>query len=148
MTIKKREGFNIELMLAKLSQERTVNPDGSISTPRLGNLDKYESFLRTSIIAEGKSDAFVRSIVKIAVRAEQYLTEDKFIKQCNRIANIKMRDDRKIFKVVFPVWGGKGLIYGRRKWAGISITFDISQKSPFTRRAKLGSGPIDFVMEV
>ena len=137
MTFKKRNRFNIELMLAKLSQERTVNPDGSISTPGFGYLAKYESFLRTSIVAEGRSDAFIRNVVSAAVRAERDLTEDKFLKHCNKIANVRMRNNCQKFKVVFPIWGETGLISGLRRWGDVSITFNISTKSPFARRAKL-----------
>ena len=81
MSIKKRKGFNIGLMLAKLSTERTLNPDKSISMQNFDVVDKYVSFFTTSIVAEGKSDAFVRNVVKDAMNAEQDLTEGKFIKQ-------------------------------------------------------------------
>ena len=106
MSIKKRKGFNIGLMLANLSTERTLNPDKSISMQNFDDVDNYVSFFTTSIVAKGKSDAFFRNVVEDAMNAEQDLTEDKFIKHCNRIANIKKRDELKLFKVVFPVWGG------------------------------------------
>lgn len=137
MSIKKRKGFNIGLMLAKLSTERTLNPDKSISMQNFDVVDKYVSFFTTSIVAEGKSDAFVRNVVKDAMNAEQDLTEGKFIKHCNRIANIKMRDELKLFKVVFPVWGGQGFFTGRRKWTDVHINLNVSPKSSFTKRAKL-----------
>lgn len=137
MTFKKRKNFNIELILAKLSQERKVNPDGSISTPGFGYLNRYESYLRTAIVAEGKSDSFIRNIVSAAVRVEQHLTEDKFVKHCNRIANARMRNNCQKFKVVFPIWGETGLISGLRRWGDVSITFNISTNSAFARRAKI-----------
>jgi len=137
MSIKKRKGFNIGLMLAKLSTERTLNPDKSISMQNFDVVDKYVSFFTTSIVAEGKSDAFVRHVVKDAMNAEQDLTEGKFIKYCNCIANIKLRDALKLFKVVFPVWGGQGLFTGRRKWTDVHINLNVSPKSSFTKRAKL-----------
>ena len=137
MSIKKHKDFNIELILAELSKVRTRNPDGSISIQGFGVLGKYESYLRTSVVAEGKSDAFIRSIVKEAMNAEQDLTEGKFLKHCNRIANKRVQNDYKTFKVVFPVWGSKGLVSGRRRWTDVSITFDIDQNSSFARRAKM-----------
>lgn len=136
MIIRKRKGFNIGLMLARLSKVRTLNPDGSISMSGFGVLDEYESFFRTAVEAEGKTDAFVRSVVKKAAHAEQDLTEEKFIRHCNRIANSKVNNDRKKFKVVFPIWGGKGLLSGRRRWSDVSISFDVDQNSSFARRAK------------
>ena len=120
MSIKKRKGFNIGLMLAKLSTERTLNPDKSISMQNFAVVDKYVSFFTTSIVAERKSDVFVRNVVEDAMNAEQDLTENKFIKHCNRIANIKMRDELKLYKVVFPVWGGQGFFYWSAEVDGCS----------------------------
>ena len=132
MSIKKRKGFNIGLMLAKLSTERTLNPDKSISMQNFDVVDKYVSFFTTSIVAKGKSDAFFRNVAEDAMNAEQDLTEGKFIKHCNRIANIKMRDELKLFKVVVPVWGGQGFFTGRRKWTDVHINLNVSPKSSFT----------------
>lgn len=136
MTITTKKDFKIEILLAKLSEERILNADGSISMSGFGTLDKFESYLRTAISARGISDALIRSVVKEAINAEQNLTEKTFLKHCNKIAYRKIRNDRKTFKVVFPVWGNGGLVTGRRKWADVSITFDVSQNSSFARRAK------------
>ena len=137
MAIQKKNGFNIDLMLAKLSDQRTLNADGSISLAGFGTLDKYESFLRTAVVANGKSDAFVGIVVREAMRAEQDLNEKKFIRHCNRIASIKEQTARKPYKVVFPVWGDTGLIRGQKRWNGVSIMFGASPVSVFLRRAKL-----------
>lgn len=135
MAIRKRKDFNLQLLLTKLSKVRTLRPDGSIELPGFGVLDDYESFLRTAIIAQGKSDAFMRRVVRAAIRQEQDLTEDSFLRHCNRIANTMEKTDRKRYKVLFPVWGSSGLVSGRRKWGDVSVCFDISQDTPFARRA-------------
>lgn len=137
MKVQKRNGFDIGLMLKKLSELRTLQSDGSIALSGLGTLDKYESYFRTAISVEGKSDAFIGSVVRKAMNAEQDLDEAEFIKHVKRIANIKEQTACKKYKVVFPVWGSKGLISGNRRWHDVSITFDASQKSRFVHRAKL-----------
>ncbi|WP_299971785.1 hypothetical protein [uncultured Roseobacter sp.] len=135
MAIRKRKNFNLQLLLTRLSNVRTLNADGSMSISGFGVLDDYESYLRTAVIANGKSDAFMREVVSKAIRQEQNLTEDSFVKHCNRIANRMEQMDRKSYKVLFPVWGSRGLISGRRKWGDVSVSFDISQATPFARRA-------------
>lgn len=137
MNIRKRKGFNIEPVLARLSNTRTLNPDGSQSLVHLGALDEIESYLRTSLDTTGTSDAFMRSVVDKAMGEEQDLTEEKFLSHCNRIASIKRQNDCKPFKVVFPIWGGNGLVNGRRKWDDVSIFLKVSPNSSFARRARL-----------
>lgn len=136
MTIQKRKGFNLQLLLTGLSEVRTLNADGSIRLSGLGVLDDYESYLRTAIFAKGKSDAFMRKVVSEAIRQEQDLTEGSFINHCNRIASTMEQMDRKKYKVLFPVWGSGDLLHGRRKWGDVSVSFDISQTTPFARRAR------------
>ena len=87
MAIRKRNGFNLQLMLTRLSKVRTLNADGSMKVSGLGVLDDCESYLRTAIIAKGKSDAFMRRVVSKAIQQEQDLTEESFVKHCNRIAS-------------------------------------------------------------
>ena len=74
MVIRKRKGFNIEFMLKQLSNDRTVNENDSISYSRLGTSEEYETFFRTSIIAEGQSEAFVKSVIRAALNTKQELT--------------------------------------------------------------------------
>lgn len=136
MKLNKRKGFNIELMLVRMSKARTLNPDGTISMSGLGVLDEFESYFITAIEIEGKTDAFVRSIIKKAMHAEQDLTEGKFIEHCKRIARTKINDGQRKFKVLFPIWGSIEPLAGRRRWGDASITFGIQQNSRFARRAK------------
>ncbi|MCF6305125.1 MAG: hypothetical protein L3J33_07130 [Rhodobacteraceae bacterium] len=136
MAIKKRKGFDIGLMLAKLSEDRTLNPDVTISPKGLDTWDKCESFLRTAVVENGKSNAFVGSVVREAMSAEQDLNEQKFIEHCNRIASIKEQTARQPYKVVFPVWESTGLIRGQKRWNDVSIMFGASPVSNFLRRAK------------
>lgn len=135
MTIRKRNGFKLQLLLTRLSEVRTLNADGSMSISGLGILDDYKSYLRTAITANGKSDAFMREVISKAIRQDKELTEDSFVRLCNRIASTMEQMDRKSYKVLFPVWGSKGLVSGRRKWGDVSVSFDISQATPFARRA-------------
>ena len=135
MAIHKRKGFNLQLLLTNLSKVRTINPDGSMSMSGFGVLDDYESFLRTAIVAQGKSDAFMRMVVRKAIQQEQHLTEESFVKHCNRIASMMEQNDRKRYKVLFPVWGSRDLVSGRRKWGDVSISFNISPATAFARRA-------------
>jgi len=135
MAIRKRDGFNLQLLLTRLSKVRTLNANGSMRTSGFGVLDDYESYLRTAIIGNGKSDAFMRKVVSKAIRQEQDLTEVSFLRHCNRIASIMEQTDRKSYKVLFPMWGSKGLVSGRRKWGDALISFDISQATAFFRRA-------------
>jgi len=140
MAISKRNGFDLQLLLTMLSKIRTLNADGSMSMSRsmsdsFGVLDDYKGYLRTAIIAKGKSDAFMREVISKAIRQEQDLTEDSFVKHCNRIASTMEQMGRKGYKVLFPVWGSRGLVSGRRKWGDVSLSFDINQATPFARRA-------------
>lgn len=135
MKLNKRKGFDIGPMLRRMSKVRTLNPDGSMSMSGFVVLDEFESYFRTAIEIEGRTDAFVRSIVKKAMHAEQDMTESKFIEHCRRIAHTTMNDRQRVFKVLFPIWGSIGSLSGRRRWGNVSITFDISHASRFAQRA-------------
>ncbi|MDG1532720.1 MAG: hypothetical protein P8Q99_15390 [Paracoccaceae bacterium] len=137
MTIKKKKGFNIDFMLEKFSETRKINVDGSTSTRDPSLIWKYESYFMTALEARGKSDAFMSIIIKEALRAEQVLNEQSFIRHCNRLANTKENNAKSQYKVVFPIWGSTGLIEGRKKWNNVTITFGASQASSFMRRAKV-----------
>ena len=43
--LRKKKGFNIDLMLSSLSKARTVNHDGSLSLSGFGVLEGFESYL-------------------------------------------------------------------------------------------------------
>jgi len=134
MVIKKRDGFDLGPILKQLTETRTVNQGGSVSYP-IGTREKFESYFITATQAEGKSAAFVGYVVKRAMSAEQVLDEKKFIGHANRIAN-RLESNRKPMKVVFPVWGSKGLMGDSRQWGGVRISFDVDIKSRFLRRAQ------------
>ncbi len=133
--LRKKKGFDIELMLSSLSKARTVNPDGSLSLLGIGVLEEFESYFISSIEIDGKTDAFVRRIVKKAMHTKQDLTEGEFIKQCKRIAYTAIQTDQRDFKVLFPIWGSLTQLSGRRRWGDVSITFDIQKSSRFAQRA-------------
>lgn len=135
MIVNKRKNFNIQIILDRISEERTVLPNGSRSIKGFGVLDDFESYLRTAINIEGKTDAFVRSVVAEAMHEKQHMTEDYFIKSCSRIAHMKESEKQTSYKVVFPIWGGTDVLCGRRKWNDVSITFDINKNSSFARKA-------------
>lgn len=137
MRLRVKTGFNIRPMLERLSDVRTLNPDGSISSSGFGHFEEFESYLRTAIEFEGKSDAFVRRIVKKAIHAEQRMNESRFIEHCKRIARIEIEKDQKSFKVLFPIWGSIGALSGRRRWGDVSITFNIRKNSSFAKKATL-----------
>lgn len=136
MQIKKKNGFNIQMILDKLSKSRTIQSDNSIRISGFGVMEEIESFLRTAIVSEGSTDAFIRKVVKKAARAEQDLTEHTFLLHCNRISNTMLRQDQRKFKVVFPIWGCGGLLSGRRRWGNVWVAFDVKQSTSFARRAK------------
>ncbi|NBD29772.1 MAG: hypothetical protein GVY31_07025 [Alphaproteobacteria bacterium] len=133
--LRKKKGFNIDLMLSSLSKARTVNHDGTLSLSGFGVLEEFESYLRSSIEIDGKTDAFVRKVVKKAMHAKQDLTEGEFIKHCKRSAVKAIEKDQRDFRVLFPVWGSQKLLSGRRWWGDVSITFDIQRSSRFAQRA-------------
>lgn len=133
--LKKKKGFNIELMLLSLSKARTVNPDDSLSLTGFRVLEEFESYFRSSIEIDGKTDAFVRRIVKKAMHAKQDLTEGEFIKYCKRIACTAIQSDQKDYRVLFPLWGSLKLLSGRRRWGDVSIKFDMQKSSRFAQRA-------------
>lgn len=133
--LRKKNGFNIDLMLSSLSKARTVNPDGSLTFPGFGTLEEFESYFRSSIEIDGRTDAFVRRIVKKAMHAKQDLTEAEFIRNCKRIAHTAIQKDQRDYRVLFPIWGSLKPLSGRRKWGDVSITFDIQRNSRFAQRA-------------
>lgn len=135
MKVSKRRGFNIDSILKRISEVRTLNSDGSYSMSSFGVLDDLESYLITAIEIEGKTDAFVRRITKKAIHTEQYLTESQFINHCKRIAYENITNNQKAYKVLFPIWGGTDLPYGRRRWNDVSISFNIDKNSKFARNA-------------
>lgn len=135
MKIHKKKGFNIQPILDRLSEKRTLNPDGSIQVSGFGLLEEFESYLRTAVAFEGRSDAFARRVVKKAMNAEQRMTEQKFVQHCIRISQIESRSNLRLFKVLFPIWGSISVLSGRRRWGDVSITFDIQKNSKFARRA-------------
>jgi hypothetical protein len=133
--LRKKKGFNIDLMLSSLSKARTINPDGSLRLSGFGVLEEFESYFRSSIEIDGKTDAFVRTIVKKAMHTKQDLTEGEFIKHCKRIAYKAIQKDQRDFRVLFPIWGSLKPLSGRRRWGDVSITFDIHKSSRFAQRA-------------
>lgn len=137
MKLQVKKGFNIEPMLERLSEERTLNPDGSISLKGFSVLEEFESYLRTAIDFEGKTDAFAREIIKKAMRAEQRMNTNSFLEHCRRISRKESNENQRSFKVLFPLWGSMGLLSGRRQWGNVSITFDISKHSKFAKKAIL-----------
>lgn len=135
MKVSTRNGFNVELMLKRLSEARTLNSDGSMGVLGLGVLDEFESYLRTAIEIEGKTNAFVSIIIKNAMHAEQNMTLGSFINHCKRISQKKIIDDQSIYKVLFPIWGSIEPLSGRRRWNDVTITFNIDKNSKFAQRA-------------
>lgn len=122
-------------MLRRLAQERSLSADGSIAVRGFGVLDEYESFFRTAITAEGTTDAFLRVVINRAINQEQELTKERFLDLCRDIANKLSNNDRKPFKVIFPVWGNSSLISGRKRLNDVTINFEASATSDFARRA-------------
>lgn len=135
MKIRKKDGFNIQPILDRLSEARTLNPDSSIQISGFSLLEEFESYLRTAIEFEGKTDAFVRRVIKKAIRAEQRMTAHRFVEHCRRISRIESSTSQKKFKVLFPIWGNLSVLSGRRRWGDVSITFDIQKNSQFARKA-------------
>lgn len=133
--LRKKKGFNIDLMLSSLSKARTVNPDGSLSLSGFGVLEEFESYFRSSIEIDGKTDAFVRKVVKKAMHAKQDSTEAEFINNCKRVAVKFIKNDQRDSRVLFPIWGGLKQLSGRRRWGDVSIKFDIQKNSRFAQRA-------------
>ena len=136
MTIRKKKGFNIQPILEKLSEIRKINDDGSVSLSGFGLLDEFESYLTTAVFAKNQTDSFVRQVVKKAMNTEQEMTEGTFLGHCNSVATDLWNKGRNEFKVVFPIWGAKNLVDGRRRWGDVSISFDINQNTVFARRAR------------
>lgn len=138
MKVRVKTGFNIQRILERLSEVRTLNPDGSISFSGFDVfLDEFESYLRTAIEFEGKTNAFARRIVRKAMHAEQKMNESRFIEHCKRISRVEIEKNQKSFKVLFPIWGSISTLSGRRRWGDVSITFDIQKNSSFARKAIL-----------
>lgn len=135
MKVRVKKGFNVEPVLRRLSEARTLNSDGSIALQDLGVLKDFESYFLTATEFEGKTGAFVRRIVKKAMNAEQNMTVGKFVSHCRRIAEIETSQNQKKFKVLFPIWGSIASLSGRRRWGDVTITFDITKGSAFARRA-------------
>jgi len=138
MKVGKRRNFDIELMLRRMSRIRHLNPDGTISMQGFGSLDEYESYLRTAIEIEGKTDAFVRKVIKKAMHAEQNLSEPSFINYCKDIARELDSTQKKDFKVLFPIWGSIAQLSGRRKWDEVTMSFDIRKDTRFAAKALEG----------
>jgi hypothetical protein len=136
MQIREKKGFNIKLVLDRLSQSRELKSDGSISISRFGLLEDYEAYLRSAIEFKGKTDAFARRVVRKAMSSEQEMNPDRFIEHCRRISGIEENSQR-VFKVLFPIWGSVGALSGRRRWGDVSITFDINRDSRFAQKALL-----------
>ena len=138
MTLRVKKGFNIQPILERLSEVRTLNPDGSFTHLDYGSfLGEIESYLRTAIEFEGETDAFARRIIKKAMHAEQRMNENRFIEYCKRFSHIEVKKNQKSFKVLFPIWGSISALSGRRRWGDVSITFDIRKNSSFARKAIL-----------
>ncbi len=135
MKVRKRNGFDIDLKLHQMSKLRTVNADGSIGMKGFGVLDEFESYLRTAIEIEGKTDAFVRRVIAKAMHEEQNPTEASFIKNCRKYAFALDSTGQKKFKVLFPIFGSLNSLTGRRKWGDVTIDFSIRRDTRFAAKA-------------
>lgn len=132
--VSKKENFKLDLMLSRLSAARKILPDRSISFTKLGEIDQYESYLRSAIVIEGMSDAFSSAIIKEAMNAEQNFTSEQFIARCRQIATAHIQNDLKDYKVAIPIWGSNGLKLQRRRWGNTSITFNIKKTTNFAQK--------------
>ena len=133
--LRKKNGFNIQLMLSALSKTRKVNPDGSLVLSRFGVLEEFERYFISAIEIDGKTDAFLKKVVEKAMNERQDLTEGDFIGACKRIALALIQKDQKEYRVLFPIWGDSQILHGRRRWGDASITFNIQRDSRFAQRA-------------
>ncbi|WP_106743781.1 hypothetical protein [Yoonia maritima] len=133
--IEARKGFDLSVALNAISSARTINGDGSISLPSITAMDKWESYLASALIARGKSDAFIRSVVGRAIKAKQDLSIGEFLKDCRRVAHELEKDRTKNYKVLFPMWGNSNLLSGRRKQCEVWLNFGFSTNSTFIKKA-------------
>lgn len=138
VSFRKRKRFDLGLILERLSEDRKLSPDGSISYKGFGVREAYVSFLTSAVETDGLTDAFVSGVVGTVLNDKQRLSEEDFIKACNRLSNIALQKKVTKFKVIFPLLGNRGLLAGRRVWGDVSINFEPSQTTSFSRKAKEG----------
>lgn len=137
MSVKRKKDFNIDLMLKRLSEQRTINDDGSIGFNGFGVLDEYETYLRTAIEIHGETDAFVSRVVRKAMNAQQLMTSEIFLGHCTRILNQLRKSKVNKFKIVFPIFGSIAHMKGRKIWSDVTVTLDIRKNSSFAKKAML-----------
>jgi hypothetical protein len=135
--IEKKSGFDLNLALAEVSKIREIHADGSMTTQQLGALDEWMSYFRSALFSRGKTQAFMNVVIKKALRASQKMSEEEFMREAKKTASIMDKNDRKLMRVVFPIWGGDDILSGRRKTREVWMDFTPRTDTEFYRRIQL-----------
>lgn len=121
--IEQRKGFDVSFALGEISNSRTVNSDGSVSSKSFFFVDGWLSYLSSALVCEGKSQRFLDAIVKKAIHRKQNWGSDEFLAECNIQAK-KKNEESMIFHVAFPLWPIGQKVSGQRAVGNWTVCFD------------------------
>lgn len=137
MPIKIRQGFDIAPIIDKLIEARSFTEDGRAQFSGEALIyDKCKSYLTTALFEQGKSWAFMTSVIQRTMSSKKVSDYKTFSSTSHEISNELDKKYRRKMKVVFPIWGGDNLLTGVRKWDGVSINFNVSSKTSFSRKVR------------
>ncbi|NYI28360.1 hypothetical protein [Sulfitobacter geojensis] len=102
--------------------------------------------MATALFEENRTTAYLKAVVKKAIRTRQNLELQSFLTDARRISNQMIRAK---YKVVFPIHDCGEIIVGKRKSRGVWINFDPTSNSQFmqsvrrNRQSQVGSNNFD-----
>lgn len=122
----------VSFILEKIKKIRVIGGDGRISFVR-GDYEGWVAVLISTVDLEVKSDALRNRIVRSTLSAPELIadfTERDFRRVAWRLRHKYQSEDRKTYRVAFPIWNLPKFLRGRRKTGDVTLNFSPSHKTP------------------
>ncbi len=126
----------IEMVLGKVREARSISPEGKVSVTLLGNIDAWISFLVSALGIEVRTNTLRAHVVRATIFSPDLnvnFTEKDFRTVVYRRLNEDQSQNFKTFKVAFPIWNSPRFLNGVKRIDDVTINFS---PSPNTRLFK------------
>ncbi|UWQ03969.1 hypothetical protein [Aliiroseovarius crassostreae] len=128
----------IEFVLEKIRQSRTVKPDGSVSVGGFGAHDNWAAFLVSAIGLEIRTDALKNKVVRSAIFSGDLkadFSEKDFRDVVHRLVHKYQKQETEIFRVVFPIWDKPDFLVGVKRVEDVTLNFSPSPNTNYFKKA-------------
>ena len=122
----------VSFVLEKIKRTRIIGDDGRISFEGF-EYEKWIAVLVSAVELEVKSDALRERIIWAALSAPELIadfSEKDFRGVAWKFRHKYQNEDRKPYRVAFPVWNLPKFLRGTRKMGDVTLNFSPSHKTP------------------